>query len=48
MSQVREDVQRLLETVGKNGGYIAAPAHAVPRDARPENVAAMIDVLQNQ
>ena len=48
VSQVREDVQRLLETVGKNGGYIASPAHAVPRDARPENVAAMIDVLQNQ
>ncbi len=48
VSEVREEVKRLLETVGKNGGYIASPAHAVPRDARPENVAAMIDVLQKQ
>jgi hypothetical protein len=26
----------------------AAPAHATPGDAKPENVAAMIEVLQNQ
>lgn len=47
-AEVRYQVRRLLDEVGHNGGYIAAPAHAVPPDARPENVAAMIDVLQNQ
>lgn len=47
-AQVREEVQRLLEVVGKHGGYIAAPAHSIPADAKPENIAAMIDVLQNQ
>ncbi len=48
VDQVRDEVERLLEVVGRNGGYIAAPAHAIPGDAKPENVAAMIEVLQNQ
>lgn len=48
VQQVKDEVRRLLDQVGKGGGYIAAPAHAVPADARPENIAAMIDVLQNQ
>ena len=47
-AQVKEEVRRLLDKVGKNGGYIAAPAHDVPRDAKPENVAAMIEALQSQ
>ena len=46
--EVRDEVRRLIEVVGKDGGYIAAPAHAIPADARPENIAAMIEVLQNQ
>jgi uroporphyrinogen decarboxylase len=46
--QVRSEVRRLLEVVGKDGGYIAAPAHGIPGDARPENVAAMLEVFQNQ
>jgi uroporphyrinogen decarboxylase len=48
VSQVREEVRRLIDTIGKDGGYIAAPAHDVPRDARPENVAALIEVLQGR
>ncbi|MCK4375568.1 MAG: hypothetical protein KAX19_09570, partial [Candidatus Brocadiae bacterium] len=48
VDEVREQVRRLLDLVGKDGGYIAAPAHAIPGDARPENVAAMIEVLQEQ
>ncbi|MFC1582147.1 uroporphyrinogen decarboxylase family protein [Planctomycetota bacterium] len=46
--ETRKEVEKLLEKVGRNGGYIAAPAHATPADARPENIAAMIDVLKNQ
>jgi uroporphyrinogen decarboxylase len=46
VSETREEVKRLIERIGKDGGYIAAPAHDVPRDAKPENVAAMIEVLQ--
>jgi uroporphyrinogen decarboxylase len=48
VAQVKEEVRRLLEVVGRDGGYIAAPAHDIPPDARPENIAAMLEVLQNQ
>jgi uroporphyrinogen decarboxylase len=48
VSQVRDEVRRLIDTIGRDGGYIAAPAHDIPRDARPENVAALLDVLRNQ
>jgi len=48
VDEVKGQVRRLLDVVGKNGGYIAAPAHDIPGDARPENIAAMIEVLQNQ
>ena len=46
--EVRSEVRSLLKTMGKNGGYIAAPSHSVPSDAKPENVLAMIETLQNQ
>ena len=39
---------RLLEMIGEGGGYIAAPSHSIPRDAKVENVAAMIQILQDQ
>ncbi|KPK65372.1 MAG: hypothetical protein AMK73_03170 [Planctomycetes bacterium SM23_32] len=48
VDEVRDEVGRLLAGVGREGGYIAAPAHAIPPDARPENVAAMIETLQDQ
>lgn len=47
-----EDVRRatteLLRSLRKGGGYIAGPSHAVPKDVPPENVMAMLDVLQHQ
>ncbi len=46
--QTRDEVRRLLDEVGRSGGYIAAPAHAIPGDAKPENVLAMLDVLNSQ
>lgn len=46
--QTREEVKRLLDRVGRDGGYFAAPAHDIPADAKPENIAAMIDALRNQ
>jgi uroporphyrinogen decarboxylase len=47
-AQVRDEVKKLIDIVGKNGGYIASPSHDIPADAKPENIAAMIEVLQNQ
>jgi uroporphyrinogen decarboxylase len=46
--QTKDEVRRLLDEVGKDGGYVAAPAHAIPGDAKPENIAAMIEVLSEQ
>lgn len=48
VQQVKDEVKRLLDAVGKNGGYFAAPAHGIPGDAKPENIHAMIEVLQTQ
>lgn len=48
VQDIRDEVNKLLEVVGKNGGYIASPAHAIPGDAKPENIAAMIEILQHQ
>lgn len=48
VDEVKEQIKRLIDAVGKDGGYFAAPAHAIPPDAKPENIAAMIEVLQNQ
>lgn len=45
-----EEVSRVtretMQIMGKNGGYIAAPTHAIPGDVPPENVVAMIEVFQ--
>jgi uroporphyrinogen decarboxylase len=48
VAQTRDEVRKLLQVVGESGGYIASPAHDIPGDARPENVVAMIEVLQSQ
>ncbi|MBI4558563.1 MAG: hypothetical protein HY706_13350 [Candidatus Hydrogenedentes bacterium] len=46
--ETRKEVEKLLNVVGRSGGYFAAPAHAIPGDARPDKIAAMIEVLQAQ
>jgi uroporphyrinogen decarboxylase len=48
VEETREHVKRLLDIVGRGGGLFAAPAHDVPADAKPENVDAMLQVLQHQ
>jgi uroporphyrinogen decarboxylase len=48
VTETKDEIRRLLDIIGKNGGYIAAPSHGIPGDAKPENIAAMIEVLQNQ
>jgi uroporphyrinogen decarboxylase len=48
VAEIKDEVKRLIEVVGENGGYVASPAHDIPADAKAENIAAMIEVLQNQ
>ncbi len=42
--EVRAEVRELKARIGAGGGYILAPAHAIPGDAKPENILAMIEV----
>jgi uroporphyrinogen decarboxylase len=45
---VRDKTVEIMRIMGKGGGFIASPTHAIPGDVPPENVEAMIDVFQNQ
>ena len=38
----------VIDKIGKKGGYVASPSHDIPGDAKAENIAAMIEVLQGQ
>jgi uroporphyrinogen decarboxylase len=44
---VRREAEHLL-ALGRDGGYIFAPAHAVPGDVPLENMLAFIEVIQSQ
>jgi len=46
--KVKSETARIMNIMGKGGGYIAAPTHAVPPDVPPENILAMLEVFQNQ
>ncbi len=46
--EVRAEVKRLFEVVGKGGGYILSPSHSVPGDAPVENLVAAIETAQQQ
>ncbi len=46
--EVRTEVRELLKVVGESGGYICAPAHSIPGDAKPENIMAMIETVNDQ
>lgn len=39
--EVRSEVQRRIEIIGKNGGYILAPCHVLQSDVPTENILAM-------
>jgi uroporphyrinogen decarboxylase len=41
-------IRQMMATVGKDGGYIVAPTHAIPRDVPPENIVAFIETVQGQ
>lgn len=46
--EVRAEVKRLIAEVGKDGGYILAPAHSIPGDAKPENIMALVETANHQ
>jgi uroporphyrinogen decarboxylase len=47
-ADVRSEVRRRIRVIGKDGGYIAAPAHDIPGDVSVENMVALIEELKSQ
>ncbi len=43
VEEVRREVKRIVKILGKNGGYVLAPAHNIQDDVPPENIIAMIE-----
>ncbi len=41
--QVVEEVRNLIEVLGRGGGYILGPSHAIQAGTPPENIVAMFD-----
>jgi len=41
--EVRHEVSRTIDILGRNGGYIVCSAHALQPDTPPENIVAMYD-----
>jgi uroporphyrinogen decarboxylase len=44
--QVRDETRRLMDVVGKNGGYIIGPSHDMTGDIPIENMAAFIEAVR--
>jgi len=45
---VQKEIRHIMDVVGKDGGYICAPTHAIPNDVPTENIIAFLDAVQNQ
>lgn len=45
---VRRETRRLMGILGRRGGYIVAPTHAIPNDVPTENILALLEVMQRQ
>ncbi len=46
VEEVRQECARLIRTLGRGGGYILGPAHAVQVDVPIENVLAIVEAVQ--
>jgi uroporphyrinogen decarboxylase len=44
--QVREEVRRVIETLGPGGGYMVSSVHTIMNDVPPENIVAMVEAVE--
>jgi len=44
--QVRQEVKRVIDILGKDGGYMLATVHTVMNEVPPENILAMVDAVE--
>lgn len=47
VQDVKDEVRYLLDTLGKGGGYMLAPSHAIQVGTPPENVVAMFEAAHD-
>ena len=47
VQEVKDYVRRVIDVVGKDGGYILAGSHTIQADAKVENIIAMLEVAKN-
>ena len=47
VAQVRREVRERIDVLGRGGGYILGPAHAIQAGTPPENVFAMFDAASH-
>ena len=43
---VRDEVRRLMDEVGRDGGFIISPSHDMPGDIPTENMIALIETVR--
>lgn len=44
--QVRQEVKRVINILGRDGGYMLATVHTVMNEVPPENILAMVDAVE--
>jgi len=44
---VQREVKELITALGKNGGYILGPSHAIQAGTPPQNIVAMFDTASS-
>jgi len=44
--QIRDEARRLMDEVGRGGGFIIAPSHHIPADVPVENMVAFIEAVR--
>lgn len=45
---IKNETKRIMDIMGADGGFIAAPTHSVPADVPVENILAMLSAFENQ
>jgi uroporphyrinogen decarboxylase len=45
-NEVRQEVRRLIKVLGRDGGYVSAPAHEMQDDIPPENIVAWVETVR--
>jgi uroporphyrinogen decarboxylase len=45
--EIYRETTRIIDLLGRNGGYIVSPSHQVQGDTPPENIVAVFDAARN-